>query len=201
MNPTKLQSLLLFILENLNRDVGSIELAKILYLVDAESVFLVGHSVSGEEYTRQKKGPLARNFQNALDSMDGFEATLVVVPTRSGIPKNSHSIGKKPRFVPKLDETDILAASRVLKRISGVTPLDLEKLAYDTEPMKIIASKEIKLKKSFIGEILDLNSIVPHPVISKWRENMKIKEKPDPKYEEFLKRESKEIDNILASLG
>lgn len=200
MNPTKLQSLLLYILENLNRDVGSIELAKILYLVDVESISLVGHTISGEEYTRQKKGPLSRNFQNALALMNGFEVALVVVPKQSGISKKSHSIGKKPRFLPKLDETDVLAANRVIKRISGIAPIDLEELAHDTEPMKIIIEKERKLKKSLIGEVLDLNSITPHPVISKWRENMKIQEKPDPKYEEFLKRESEEIDNILASL-
>jgi hypothetical protein len=199
MNPTKLQSLLLYIIENLNHNVGSIELAKILYLVDVESMSLVGHTISGEEYTRQKKGPLSRNFKNALDSMNGFEVALVIVPTRSGIPKNCHSVGKKLRFVPQLDDSDILAANRVLNRIGGLAPIDLEKLAYNTEPMKIIIDKEKKLGKSLNGEILDLNSIAPHPIISKWRDNMKVREIPDPEYDEFLKQESEEIDSILAS--
>lgn len=200
MNPTKLQRLILFVLNNLGHDIGAIELAKILYLIDIESISLVGHTVSGEEYTRQKKGPLARNFQNALDSMMGSEITLILVPTRSGIPKKSHSVGNKPRFVAELDEIDILSANRVLKRIRGVAPVDLEKLAYDTEPMKIITNKESELGKVFIGEVLNLNSVAPHPVISRWRENKKIMEEPDPKFSEFLKRESTEIDNILVSL-
>ncbi len=199
MNPTSLQSLLLYIIENLDHAVGSIELAKILYLVDVESMYITGHTISGEIYTRQKKGPLPRNFKNALDSMNGFEVNLVVIPTRSGIPKNCHSIGEEFRFEPQLGEIDKLIVKRVLDRISGYAPIDLENIAYGTDPMKIITAREKKQGKTLYGEKLDLNSIVLHPVIAQWRDNMKINEDPDPEYEEFIKQESEEIDSILAS--
>lgn len=39
-----------------------------------------------------------------------------------------------------------------------------------------------------------------HPVIRKWRENMKKPVKRDADFEAFLEQEAKEIDEILASL-
>jgi len=201
MKPTKLQSLILFVVKNLGYPVGSVELAKILYLIDVERMMLAGDTVTGEEYTRQKKGPLARNFGKAIDSMMGNEITLAIIPTNSGISKKSHSIGNQPRFEPELDEMDILSVVRVCKKIEGLAPLNLEKLAYRTKPMKAITDKEAKLGKLLIGEKVDLKIVSPHPILAKWRANMRIPEKPDPEYEEHLKHESEEADAILAMLG
>ena len=40
-----------------------------------------------------------------------------------------------------------------------------------------------------------------HPIIRKWRENMKRPVEPDPAFEAFLRQEQEEIDEILVSLG
>jgi uncharacterized phage-associated protein len=147
MKPTKLQDLMVYVLNTLEHEVGSIELAKILYLIDAEKISLFVKSVTDEEYTRQKKGPLARNFQTAIDEMDGFEVKVVIVPTsgKTGIPKKSHSLGDNLRFESKLDETDLIAANRVISRVKGLTPIQLEALAYATEPMRVVLGKEEKV--------------------------------------------------------
>lgn len=203
MKPTKLQDLIVYVLNTLEHEVGSIELAKILYLVDVEKIALFGKLVTDEEYTRQKKGPLARNFQSAIDEMDGFEVKVVIVPTsgKTGIPKKSHSMGDKFRFESQLSETDLIAANRVISRVKGLTPIQLEGLAYATEPMRALLGKEEKIGHPAIGEVVDLRRVSPHPSILRWRENMKKAEKPDPEYSEFLRMERKEIDTLISSLG
>lgn len=203
MKPTKLQDLMVYVLNTLEHEVGSIELAKILYLIDAEKISLFGKSVTDEEYTRQKKGPLARNFQTAIDEMDGFEVKVVIVPTsgKTGIPKKSHSLGDNLRFESKLDETDLIAANRVISRVKGLTPIQLEALAYATEPMRVVLGKEEKVGHPIIGEVVDLGHVTSHPSIVRWRENMKKAEKIDPEYAEYLRVEREEIDSLLSSLG
>jgi uncharacterized phage-associated protein len=200
--PTKMQSLIVFVLSRLEYEVGSIELAKILYLIDVEKMMLVGNTITGDEYTRQKKGPLARSFQSSISQMNGFETDVKTIKNkgRSGIPKNSHSLGKRPRFNPDLDTIDIEVATRVLYKIKGLSPIQLERLAYSTEPMKKIIKKETESRRSLIGEILDFNSITLHPIVAKWRENMRQPEPPDKEFEAFLAQEAREIDQVVASL-
>jgi len=202
-SPTKLQNLIVFILSSLNREVGSVELAKIVYLIDVEKMKMLGETVTGETYTRQEKGPLAKNFGTCLTQMDDFEVNIVIGLSRghSPIPKKKHTLGDHPRFKPSLDQINEAIAKRVLARIVGLSPWEIEKLAYDTEPMKAITGRESELGRNLLGEQIDFSLVERSHILDKWRANMKKPVKPDPKFDKFLKQEAAEIDQILAALG
>lgn len=201
-SPTELHSLIVFILSKMDRGPGAIELAKIIYLIDVEKVRLTGETMSGETYTRQDKGPLARNFDSCTTGMDGFEIKVTVGASSRAwqFPKKAHTLGEKLRFEPSLDMTDIVIASRVLARVKNLTPRQIERLAHDTEPMKAILDEERKTGKRLLGAAIDFSLVERNPIVEKWRENMKRPIELDIGFEAFLEQESKEIDQILASL-
>lgn len=201
-SPTILQSLMFFVLSEMDREPGAIELAKIVYLIDVEKVRLTGETMTGESYTRQKKGPLARNFDSSVEHMDGFEISVTIAASRraSPYPKKTHALGGKPRFEPSFDPVDIVIARRVLARVNNLTPLEIERLAHDTEPMKAVLEDERRTGKRQLSAPIDFSLVEPNPVVQKWRENMAKPLEADSRFEAFLQQESKEIDQILASL-
>jgi len=202
-SPTVLHSLMVFILSEVDRKPGAIELAKIVYLVDVERVRMTGETMTSETYTRQAKGPLARNFGSCITDMDGFEISVAIGAsgTASRYPKKAHALGANLRFQPSLDAVDTVIARRVLARVKNLTPLQIERLAHGTEPMKAILEEERRRGERLLGAAIDFSLVERNPFVQKWRENM---EKPavlDRRFEAFLQQESKEIDQILASLG
>src|SRR3989337_2593482 len=103
-SPTKLHSLMLLILNYLNREFGKIEFAKLIYLIDAEAIELLGAPISEDGYTRQERGPLVNQFYNALRDMLGHEIELerTISIGFSSFGKHALRPGKDPRFEPNL---------------------------------------------------------------------------------------------------
>ena len=196
--PTKLQSLILYIVQTLHRELGGIELAKIIYLIDVEMMRNVGRTITGEAYARAPNGPLARDFSWAINTMLGFELTIHEEQSKgySGINKNCHILGDDPRFKPELDDLELLFAHKVLKEIGQLSPIQLEYLAYETEPMKAIVEEE-KTTGQKPGNVLNLSLINQNPAYRRWRENISKPQKRDPEYEQFLESEALEIDELI----
>lgn len=201
MNPSKLQSVVLYILSHINRDLGAIELAKIVYLIDAEAVLMLSDTITGETYYRQEKGPLAVNFGNEITNMDGFEMQISISKSRgtSDIPKKNHTLGEKPRFQPELEPRELAVIHRVINRVKNLEPLQIEQMAYSTEPMKAILKTEKKNKH--LGTPIDFSLIEKNKIIEKWRENQKSKKTLDSEYQAFLEKERSEVKEIIASWG
>lgn len=201
MKPNKLQSVILYVLSNINRNLGAIELAKIIYLIDVESTSLLSETITGERYFRQEKGPLAVNFGNEITKMDGFELKISITSSRgnSDIPKHNHALGDNPRFKPDLDVKEIAVINRVLKKVKNLEPLQIENLAYSTEPMKVIVEKENDGKD--LGEPIDFSLVERNKILDKWRENQKKKKPKDSEYQAFLEQERAEVEAIIASWG
>lgn len=202
LSPTVLHSLMVFILSELGREAGAIELAKIVYLIDVEKARLMGETVTGERYTRQIKGPLAKSFESCITDMDGFEISVTIRERGGASPyaKKAHALGDKLRFGPSLSTVDTVIARRVLARVKNLTPLEIERLAYDTEPMKAILEEEIRTGRQLLGQPIDFSLVEPNPIIQQWRENMKKPAEPDARFEAFLHEEGEQIDQVLASL-
>jgi uncharacterized phage-associated protein len=198
LHPTKLQSLILYIVQNLHRELGGIELAKIIYLIDVEMMRNVGRTITGESYSRAPNGPLAHDFSCAINTMLGFEITIREEQSKgySGINKNCHILGDDPRFKPELDDLELLFAHKVLKEIGQLSPIQLENLAYETEPMKAIVEEE-KTTGQERGKVLNLSLINQNPAYRRWRENISKPQKRDPEYEQFLESEALEIDELI----
>ncbi len=198
LHPTKLQSLILYIVQNLHRELGGIELAKIIYLIDVEMMRNVGRTITGESYSRAPNGPLAHDFSCAINTMLGFEITIREEQSKgySGINKKCHILGDDPRFKPELDDLELLFAHKVLKEIGQLSPIQLENLAYETEPMKAIVEEE-KTTGQERGKVLNLSLINQNPAYRRWRENISKPQKRDPEYEQFLESEALEINKLI----
>jgi len=202
LTPSKLHNLILYIVSYCGRELGAIELAKMIYLIDLENVRLSGKTMTGDNYTRQERGPLCANFGDCITQMDGFELNVSIENnSSSSFPKHTHTLGKKPRFEPILNQVDLVIIQRVLKRLNGLRPKQLEELAYESEPMRAITDQEKKIGKLLLREKIDFSFVRPNPVLLKWRENMAKEQSPDKDFEAFLLQERKEIKELLVSLG
>ena len=201
--PKKLHSLIIYIIAQCGRELGAIELAKVIYLIDLEMESLVGKTMTGEKYTRQEKGPLAINFGNYISQMDGFELKVTIEASagNSGIPKHNHILGNNPRFEPVLDSIDLSTILRVLNKVKDLSPIQIEKIAYSSEPMVAILKKEREIGHVLLGEPIDFSLIKPNATLAKWREYQKADKPSDKKFEDFLTQERSEVNDLISSWG
>ena len=201
MNPTRLQMLMVKILSLLDRDIGSIEFAKLLYLVDVESIRLRNFSIFGQEYIRYPKGPVPKDFFEDKECLEGFEIEqeIGISGGKSGMIKNSHHIGNDMRFSPSFDEVEETIIRKAISKLKAFTPIMLEDLSYKTEPMRALTEKEQEASELKIGELLDLKLIIPNKRMELWRNKTKKTILPDQEYIEFFEKERKEFLEILSS--
>jgi len=187
------------VLNKLQREVGAIELMKIVYLIDVEFWRLFGRTMSGAKYRRDSKGPFSTAISSARDAMCGHELRCEVAPGKRGYDKHAYSLGDSPRFVPKLDAVYVEVAGRVLKRIHGLDVTALEELAYQTEPMQAIIQEE-ELGHDCHREPLDFSLIKRDPFMAQWLANQdRIRQQPiDLEYERHLRSEKEDFTQFLA---
>jgi hypothetical protein len=199
--PTMLERLVSYVIQRAGRELGGIELAKILYLIDVERLSFLGESLTGEEYVRAPKGPLPRNFRAAIARMNGHEIEVRKLPSKghSEWGKNCHRPGPAPRFSPDLSQLDQVISDRVLERVQRLTLFQLVELAYQTEPMRAIHAEERAGKKGTRGSALDLGLVPRDERFLRWQRNTKTPREPDPDYEAFLEKEKAEVRLLLAS--
>jgi len=197
--PTPLHKLIVFILRELKRELGAIELAKIIYLVDVESIKLLGRSISGDEYLRRERGPLPTGFYRAIEEMKGAEVNVVIHP-RFLWPKHSHGLGSTIRFPCNFEPEIEAVVRRVLERLAPLRPRQIEQLAYETEPMMHILATEQERGFIIEGVTVDLSKVEMNQRLARWRENKaRHLANADPEYEAFLEGERREAQEILAS--
>jgi len=198
-SPTPLQKLIVILLQRLQRELGAIELAKMLYLIDVERTRLLGASFTGEVYTRQAKGPLPLSFYDAVREMQGLEVRVTIKPSlgNSAYDKHCHSIGDTVRFDLALSPADELIVTRIVQRLRGRTPRELERMAYETEPMRRILQEEASSGTKHVGRKVDLADVTRDPKMAAWRAN-KAAEEIDAEYKAFLREEREEAQRILS---
>jgi len=201
--PTKLHSLMVFILDYLDRELGKIEFAKLIYLVDLEAYRLLGETITGDNYNFQEKGPLIDSFYIALQDMSGHE----IISERkaslgfSAFGKHSQRKGKEQRFLIDLNDIERAVIIRAIEKLKNFTPRQLEDLAYQTEPVKKVLEIEEKLGQKPIGSRVDLSTAKQNESIKRWRKNMQESSELEADAEAFLEKKALEIDEFLASLG
>jgi hypothetical protein len=90
----------------------------------------------------------------------------------------------------------------VLARVRGLAPRQLEKLAYDTEPMKQMTDAEARLDGALLlDQPVDLSLVEPDPLMARWRENRRrYLASPDPEREKELEQEGHEWCQVLEAL-
>ena len=202
IEPSKLEKLILYILKSLDRSVGSVELAKLIYLIDIESFRLTGATITNQKYYRAPLGPIVSDFEVARSWLDGFEINVSEeqTPSPRGTKKHSITLGPKPRFSSDFSSVEEAIISKALSRYSKKSVSELKRIAYDTEPWKIIQDYETTNKKYFRGE-LDLSSLKRNLIYSDWLSKKDSAIKKDKEYEEFLSNERNEVKELLSSLS
>jgi len=200
VKPSKIEELIVYILNSLDRSLGSIELAKYIYLIDIESIRFTGSTITGQVYNRAPNGPLSADFKYSTTRLNGYEIDIEVINNinNSGNDKHCHKLGKNPRFSPELDPTEMAIANRVLTRHHDKEANQLKEIAYKTKPWKAVLEYEKKNKKEFQGAI-DLTEEGKLPEVVEWEKQKRIKHNPDPEYEAYLVKEKKEVNDLLAS--
>jgi uncharacterized phage-associated protein len=201
ISPEKIESVIVYILEKLNRGVKSVELAKYLYLIDIESMRFTGKTITEQPHNRAPQGPLARDFKSSTNRMNGYEIEISVIENvdGNGLDSHFHRIGKKPRFNKDLTKLDIAIINRVLGRYYNKSVGQLKKIAYDTKPWKAILLREEESGESYHGAI-DLSVEEKNKDVIEWENNIKEIPDLDESHKQFLRKESAEFNKLISSL-
>ena len=194
--------LIVHILKKLDRSVGTVELVKMVYLIDVECFKLFGESLTGLSYIRERLGPYTRGISNAVIDLEekepgALEIRIISSKGYSSIPKKSHRIREDIKFEPDLKPEEKEIADQVLDNIQFLTPKQLENKAYKTEPMKEILKKETRAKEKLRGASLDFSLIKRNKFMKEWIDNRN-KTKDDLGYSQYLEKEKREfLENIV----
>lgn len=196
--------LIVYILKKLDKELGTVELVKIVYLIDVEYFRLFGKTLTGLNYIRHKLGPYTRDISNAateLEEKEGeiFETRLVPSKRFSLVPKKSHKLKEEVRFDPDLVPEEREVANQVLNRIKSLSPKQLERESYKTEPMQEILKKEERVKEKLHGAHIDFSSIERDKFMERWFTNRK-KAKEDLDYDQYLEKEKQVFAEGMARL-
>jgi len=199
--PTKLQNLAVYIIDKLDREIGTIEFVKLVYLIDIAYYRIFGRTLSNLKYFRYPKGPYTKEFANEISELEAHEVTRQIKPSKghSQFPKTAHKRGENPRFQPSLKPEEQEVVDQVLLVAKDLEPLELEKLAYRTEPMQAIVKREQEAKQMLPpGEPIDFSLVKRDPYIEELFKNRASKDSTITKeYEGFLQEERKEFEKLL----
>jgi len=161
--PFKLQIVILYVLSNIGRKLGAVELGNILYLIDIEWASITSKTLTEQRYYKGKWGPYNPYLQRVVERMNGYEVEVTMIG-KPGKSKLSHAVGKKLRFKPDLDEREIAAIQSLFDKIKDLSHTEIKKMTYDTTPMEAYPKK---------GE----NDLVLNPKISTTRKCVKSPQK------------------------
>jgi len=198
--PTKLQNLAVYLINKLDREIGTIEFIKLLYLIDVAYYRIFGKTLTGVQYLRYPKGPYTKDFANEVGELEAFEVARQIKPSRgySQFPKIAHQRGGRPRFEPLLEPEEREVTDQVLAKVKNLEPVELEKLAYETEPMQAIIKREQRTKQILRGEPLDFTLVKRDPyMVNVLKNRASSHSAPTKEYEDFLDRERAELRKLL----
>lgn len=198
--PTKLQNLAVYILDKLDREIGTIEFVKLVYLVDVAYYRIFGRTLTNLKYFRYPKGPYTKEFADEIGELEAYEVTRQIKPSRgdSQFPKTAHKKGKNRRFQPSLGPEEQEVVDQVLLVAKDLKPMELEKLAYRTEPMQVIIKREREAGQMLLGEPVDFGFVKRDLYMEKILRNRASKESAITKeYEHFLREERQEFQKLL----
>lgn len=197
---TKLQSIIAYILENCGRDVGTVELVKLVYLIDVAYYRLFGKTLTELEYIRYTLGPYTGDIGRIASELEVLGVLIITITKSRGfsnIPKRNHKFsGNNAKlFVSSLTKEVI---NKTLSNIRTKSPKQIEKLAYETEPMLEVLKDEKKLNKKLNGTPLDFSKINRDKFMQEWLMNCKkLTTEEDLDYDDFLLEEKREFAHLI----
>lgn len=198
---TKIQSVGLYILTKYGKEAGTIELNKLFYLVDVASYRLLGETISETKYIRAEKGPYSHAISQELCLLEGKQIKRETKPSKgfSSFPKVAWVVTQEITIESDLAPVEQELINQVLDKVKGLTPRDLEKLSYKTEPMLHILEEEKKANCPLLQEPLDFEQIKRDEFMQEFISNLKTPiSEEEQKQIEYYDREWKEVELMLA---
>src|SRR4030042_1716930 len=197
---TRIQSVGLYLLAKYGKEAGTIELNKLFYLVDVASYRLFGKTVSRTKYIRAEKGPYSRAISQELCLLEGKQVKRETKPSNgfSPFPKVAWSVAEGTATESDLTPVEQELIGQVLDKVKGLTPQELERLSYKTEPMLHILDEEKKTNCPLLQEPLDFKDIERDEFMQEFMSNLK---KPISEEEreqiEYYSKEWEEVELML----
>lgn len=131
----KTLDLILYIIDNIHLATVT-SITKLLYLIDLTCVSDGRGKVTNIDYIRYYYGPYSSSIKNAIDKL--LKENKIVASLRtlaSGEPFLEYNIAPESKQIEFEDDNkDII--DELLNSLGGLSPSQLTKIAYGTEPMK-----------------------------------------------------------------
>jgi hypothetical protein len=197
---TKIQRVGLYILTKYGKEAGTIELNKLFYLVDVASYRLFGTTISGTQYVRAEKGPYSRAISRELRLLDDKQMKRTTKPSKgfSAILKVAWSVPQETTIESDLAPVEQEVINKVLDKVEGLAPRDLEKLSYKTEPMLHILDEEKKCNCPFLQEPLDFKQVKRDEFMQELISNLETPiSEEERKQIEYYDKEWEEVELML----
>lgn len=174
----KLQSLIVYVLQQFPRKLWRTELVKVLYLIDCEWYKLYEKTFTEVRYVREKKGPLAYDFYDASNALvEGNFISMQSFPgwNRTSFQYGIGTTGMELQLNPEVEQI----ANFVMDQLKDKNFDEILSIAYSTAPMQSIQRTERRLSPSGNGILrgmglnMDkLNRPKPKFTLEELRENL-----------------------------
>jgi len=145
---TKFEKAVFTILENLS-ELTLFKLTKLLYLIDYQSIQVLGYSLTREVYLREKDGPWLPNLTKMLDK---YQKSAVDIYFKKRIP--IVKLKDLPKINVKLSNEEVELFDSIILKYATLSERDLKTKVYLTDPMKYILAEEKKGKKMLHSAII-----------------------------------------------
>lgn len=165
---TKLEKTIIWILEAAKekkiKDLSKLQIHKLVYLIDVESRKFNGESFFGDDinFQREKLGPISVQVYDALANLTQNRLVQLEISDGSGYtaPRHGYSLTNKVNLQDfELSNGEMAFIGSVLRDYVNLRQADLKKIAYSTEPMKILTCQEAEQGKKFEGVTLNMDSV------------------------------------------
>jgi len=162
MTPSTLQQLALTIVRR-KPGIKRVALAKLIYLVDWEHMCRTGRTLTGVDYVRAERGPLAGGLDQSLGQMDGHEMRIT---GNREIGYSHFPLSQTARFEPGFTTSAVVVIDYILDKYVNCSWPTLVGLAYATTPMRVVLELEGK-GRSMKNRRMDLESLCRQDAL--WR--------------------------------
>jgi hypothetical protein len=148
--------LIVYIVQNLHKNLLKTNLLKLLYLIDLEFFKKRGKQATNFNYIYYKKGPWTPQFDQTLTQLEGFEIKSIKKEKLEATEEYYiFCKGPKPRFQPALPSDLKEIVDRILFIFKETPQKDLLQYVYSIEPMRSVR----------FGEKIDFSRIFPQPPV------------------------------------
>lgn len=130
-NRPKFKQLVLYIVEKCGAEaLGNTKLHKILYFADMLFFVQSGHSITGEQYLKQRFGPTARHLTAILSELQHEGAVDISEVDYYGFKKKHYKLVSKSDYRLLQDRDELQMVEAVIDRLIGQSAKEVSEISH-----------------------------------------------------------------------